>query len=653
MKNRLLNMKKQFRIGVLMPAFICCWVSIRAAAQDLDALIAKYPNDYAVILNYNKDTRIFIKDGQPQAETKVSVEILVLDDKANGSYNKYRVYHGSFNDLKDLEAYTKVPDGRGYKKIKVTEIKTESSRSRGVFYDDVKESAFDFPSLTKGALAYVTYTETDKDAHLLSPFYFVSYMPVINEKFTLRFPSDMQVKYTVKNDSSHLVNIAEDLKGREYSYTFTAANLQHLDRYGNSPSASYYEPHVIIQVASYKDDNGETIRFLGNLDDLYKWNYSFIKNLDNTNDAQLKHLSDSLTAGVTSDREKAKNIYQWVQHHVKYVAFEDGMEGFVPRRAALVCSRRFGDCKDMSSLLTALLQIAGIKAYFTWIGTRSIPYDYTDVALPITDNHMIATVQLGNEWVFLDGTDPNCIFGFPSGFIQGKQALVSISENEYKTLRVPEVDAEKNLVTDSTFISLSDNGIRGNSSVYYKGYFGVDLTNSLLYKDASDRKEYVKSKMGKASNKFILGDYSINAVKEEDKFMNIKASFEVPDYSKKITDELYINLNLEKFFSGSSIIDTAKRKVGMENEYRYVIRQYTILDIPSNYKVTYLPKNFSVKDNLLGFSIQYTQQNGKVIAMQEMHNNYLLMQPKDFVQWNSTVRQILNQYKEQVVLQKQ
>ena len=116
MKNRLLNMKKQFRIGVLMPAFICCWVSIRAAAQDLDALIAKYPNDYAVILNYNKDTRIFIKDGQPQAETKVSVEILVLDDKANGSYNKYRVYHGSFNDLKDLEAYTKVPDGRGYKK---------------------------------------------------------------------------------------------------------------------------------------------------------------------------------------------------------------------------------------------------------------------------------------------------------------------------------------------------------------------------------------------------------------------------------------------------------------------------------------------------------------------------------------------------------
>ena len=646
-------MRQHIYIRFLLLCVVICVVYNRAGAQDLDALIAKYPNDYAVILNYNKDTHVFLKDGQPQAETKVSVEILVLDDKANGQYNKYRVYHGSFNDLKDLEAYTKVPDGRGYKKIKVTEIKTESSRSRGVFYDDVKESAFDFPSLTKGALAYVTYTETDKDAHLLSPFYFVSYMPVINEKFTLNFPADMQLKYTLKNDSSHLVTIAEDHKGREHSYTFTAADIKPVDRYGNAPSASYYEPHVIIQVASYKNENGETVQFLGNLDDLYKWNYSFIKDLDNTNDAALKHLADSLTAGVNSDREKAKNIYQWVQHNVKYVAFEDGMEGFVPRRAALVCSRRFGDCKDMSSLLTALLQIAGVKAYFTWIGTRSIPYDYTDIALPITDNHMIATVQIGNEWIFLDGTDPNCIFGFPSGFIQGKQALVAIGEKEYKTLRVPEVDAEKNMVTDSTFISLSDNGIKGNSSVYYKGYFGVDLTNSLLYKDASDRKEYVKFKMGKASNKFILGDYSINPIREEDKFMNIKANFEVPDYSKKIADELYINLNLEKFFTSSSIIDTAKRKVGLENDYRYVIRQYTILDIPKNYKVTYLPKNFSVKDDLLGFSIQYTQQNDKVIAMQEMHNNYLLMQPKDFVQWNGAVRQILNQYKEQVVLQKQ
>ena len=79
--------------------------------------------------------------GQPQAETLVNVDILILDDKANGSYNKYKLYHGGFNEISNLEAYTKVPDGRGFKKIKVTDFKTQNSPSEGIFYDDVKEQA--------------------------------------------------------------------------------------------------------------------------------------------------------------------------------------------------------------------------------------------------------------------------------------------------------------------------------------------------------------------------------------------------------------------------------------------------------------------------------------------------------------------------------
>ena len=61
----------------------------------------------------------------------------------------------------------------------------------------------------------------------------------------------------------------------------------------------------------------------------------------------------------------------------KYVAFEDGMGGFVPREAGLVCSRRFGDCKDMASILTAMNRAAGIPAYFTWLGTRDLPYTFS------------------------------------------------------------------------------------------------------------------------------------------------------------------------------------------------------------------------------------------------------------------------------------
>jgi len=359
-------------------------------------------------------------------------------------------------------------------------------------------------------------------------------MPVVNQKFTVTYPSDMQLIFTPKNLEGYSITVSEDKKGRTYNQVYVAKDIKSIDKYSGMPPASYYEPHVVLRIASFKNGNNETERFLSNIDDLYKWDYSFLQNINVSKSELLQKLADSLTAGISDAKEKARKIYEWVQKNIKYVAFEDGLEGFIPRQAELVCTRRFGDCKDMSSLLTSLLRCAGLNAYFTWIGTRDIPYEYEEVPLPLTDNHMIAAVEIAGEWLFLDGTSSTGIFGFPSGFIQGKQALVAISPSEYKILRIPEVEAEKNEITDSTFITITEKGIKGNCSVYYKGYFGSDITGTLQYKEAGTLKDYVKYRMGKASNKFILGNYQINHLNENLKLVNVKADFEVPDYGKKL-----------------------------------------------------------------------------------------------------------------------
>jgi hypothetical protein len=632
-------------------AFVFCVADARS--QTLAELRAKYPESHAVVLNYTEDTRIYLENDKPVAETKVVKEILVLDDKANGMYNKYYVYHGSFDEFINIEAYTKVPSGNGYTKIKVQEIQTASSRSKGVFYDDVKETKFDFPSLTAGAIAYISYTIIEKDGHMLTPLYMRSYMPVVKEKFTITYPSNIEFLFTVKNDAAKIISVTEDKKGRNYSTVFAAQDVKESERFGSAPAASYYEPHVIIRIGSYKNEEGKQMSFLKQLDDLYNWNYGFIKQMQEQDETEIKELSDSLTANVASEKEKARKIYQWVQQNIKYVAFENGLEGFIPRPAGLVCSRRFGDCKDMASLLTLLLKKAGIKAYFTWIGTRDIPYDYHEVPQPITDNHMISTILVDGQWIFLDGTDPNCIFGFPSGFIQGKQALVGISENKYELVRVPEVEAEKNMALDSTFISLSDKGITGRSNVSYYGYYGIDVNNAIFYKNADDTRDYVKYRMGKASNKFILNEYSIKHTDRDNKTVNIKANFEVPDYGKKIGDEWYINLNLEKFFTNNSLIDTAKRKVGIMNDYKYVIRQYAIVDIPQGYVATDVPDNFKTDNDVIGFTISYTKEKDRIVACQQFTSKTLLLTTDQFNAWNDAIRKVLAQYKKQVVLKKQ
>jgi hypothetical protein len=620
-------------------------------AQVLQQMQQQFPGQLAAFTKCNKLVNIKFSSGKLVAESEEENEMIILDDRAQGSYNRYSTYHGSFDELKELEAYTSIPDGNKYKKVKVTEFKTQHSPSNGIFYDDVKETSFDFARLTTGALCNVRIKELLTDIHLLTGYHFYTYLPTARFSYTVACPQNIDFRFMLKNNKDSIVQVNTYKKGKTNYYEFTASNIKLKERYSSAPSMRYYEPHVIVYVAGYTDDDGVYHNVLSRLDDLYAWNYDFIRNVNTTPSDVLTHLADSLTKSATTPMEKARKIYGWVQQHIKYVAFEQGLEGFIPRQAADVCTKRYGDCKDMSSLITALLKLSGVEAYYTWIGTRSIPYRYDEVFLPITDNHMISTARIDGKWYFLDGTDPNCIFGLPSSHIQGKQALLAISDKEYKILDVPVPETAASIAEDSTFIAFENDGIKGRMQVAYSGYFGIDLMNSLLYKHGDDERDYVKYRMGKASNKFIMGNYSINKTDPDNKKVTIAADFEVPGYGKKIADEIYINLNLEKFYNGA-VIDTARRKSPIENDFGYIIRQHTQLKIPEGYAVSYQPKDFSYSNDVFDFSIQYKQYGTSIIATQEIKVKPLYIYPTQFTDWNTAVQKLTTQYKEQVVLKK-
>ena len=620
-------------------------------AQDIEAISKMYPNALAVTANHKKEMTFFMQKNVPLAQTTEEIDMLMLSDKANGIYNNYSVYNSSFEEVKNLEAYTKVPDGNKYRKIKVTDFKTKDASGRSVFYDDFKETTFNFPSLSKGAIASVSHTELHKEIRLIGPTYFMSHLPVLNMEFTVSFPQSMDIRYIVKNNDGNIITISESSKGKQKTVTFSAKNINIKERYSNAAAVSYNEPHVIVYVASYQHDKDNKVFVFHSQQSFYKWNYSFLNGINTEPSTAIKQLADSLTIKKNNDYEKAKAIFQWVQEHVKYVAFEDGLEGFIPRQAKDVYAKRYGDCKDMSSLLTDLMLSAGLKAHFTWIGTRQIAYDYDDVHLPITDNHMISTVNIGNEWIFLDATDPNCIFGFPTKDIQGKQALIAIDNNNYKIIRVPEVLANKNKYVYSTHLRITDNGISGNVNVSYSGYFGNDIYNSLVYKDPKDVREFVKYKISKGNNKFNLEDYKILYPNKDEKKVNIDATFNLPDFGTKIGNEYYLNLNLDKFFSAATI-DTSKRKVAVNNDYKFQVEHFTTLDIPDAYKVTYLPKDLSLKNKNYTATIQYISNASKVIVKQVIESESIWITPSEFDSWNKMVKDLTNAYKEQIVLQK-
>ena len=87
-------------------------LSLQAVSgQAVEEVLQQYLHEMAVMTRFNRETKIYLKDNKPVAQSSEEVEMLMLDDRANGLYNKYYIYHGIFDELKDIDAYTRVPDG--------------------------------------------------------------------------------------------------------------------------------------------------------------------------------------------------------------------------------------------------------------------------------------------------------------------------------------------------------------------------------------------------------------------------------------------------------------------------------------------------------------------------------------------------------------
>lgn len=279
-------MKKIFFTNI--PIAIITLSAIHLNAQSLEKMQELFPDKLAIFSNVNRSVEISLNKGVPYAEADEVSEMMVLNDKANGIFNKDKVYHSTFNELKKLEAYTLVPDGNSTQKIKVTDFKTQSSPGNGVFYDDVKETSFDYPKMVKGSISHVETVHFNKDIRLMNSFYFSSYLPVYNATYSVTYPEDVDVKYIIKNDVNKIVTVTESKRGRKKKLEFTANNINNYDYFGNGTSIPYYALHVIVYVASYKTNN-ETVPVFSSVDELYKWNSGFLKDINTTIDEPEKN----------------------------------------------------------------------------------------------------------------------------------------------------------------------------------------------------------------------------------------------------------------------------------------------------------------------------------------------------------------------------
>ena len=638
---------------VLFCSLMLCIVPSLGICQSKDVYEyykSKFPDESAVYLERSEVMNIVVEGDSLRVFSDNSEDLLLLKEQADVFSGK-RVYGSHFNKVDNLKAKTLVWDKNKYKEMVVSDFKKNNDRDEGIFYDDSYYYSFNFPAVTTRNRTQLQYRENLKDARFIPAFLFSSYMPQGKTSFTIKTTKDVDLYYEVLNDAAKKIQFKKTEKGNAVTYEWSAEDLSVVRGEDNSPSIRYYAPHVLCYVKSFQTKKGRQ-NVLNNLDDLYQWYQTFVSGLNKESSAAMTDVVNSLKKSSHSERELVKNVFYWVQENIQYIAFEQGMRGFIPHDGSYVCEKRYGDCKDMANLIVNMLQIAGVKAYHTWIGTRDIPYKYTALPTPLVNNHMIATyVTPEGEYIFLDGTSDHTPFGLPSSMIQGKEALIGIDAKNYVVKTVPIIGKEKNIITDSVTIRIENNQLVGSGKSSLNGYPKVFGGYELDRAETDDVKKSVTRMIGKGSNKFFLDDYKILNLDDRDKATRIDYSFRIGDYFQKIGDEMYINLNLNKD-SYNDFINTDIRKMPRENDYSYEKLERIEFVIPDGYTIEYLPPDAKLDGNLLGYEAQYRLVGNKVEFNKKYYINYLLLMPDQFREWNDSVKKVSEAYKESLILKK-
>ena len=215
--------------------------------------------------------------------------------------------------------------------------------------------------------------------------------------------------------------------------------------------------------------------------------------------------TQTLIAGAPDFYSKLSRITEYIQKNIRYFIVERGLGGLQANHAADIFRNRYGDCKDKTTLLISMLQVAGIHAVYMPVDDRR---DVVDPDSPsMVGNHMITAIELpadvqdprlravvktndGKRYLIFDPTNERTPVGNLPSYEQGSYGTLAIGAAS-QIIALPVLDPDTN-GTDvkGSFTLAADGTLTGSVDTSHIGPEGGDWRWIIKDTDEKERREY-------------------------------------------------------------------------------------------------------------------------------------------------------------------
>ena len=443
-------------------------------------------------------------------------------------------WHKEYDKVKRFSAHTITPDGKK-QEVEKDAIFTKTA-------GEYLEKTFTFPAVKPGSIVEYSYTVINERFWYLSPWYFQTDIYTLRSSFSVSIPTGYVYNVLYKNvppmfreprveerlDMDGNLSLGETVK----TFTWAQRDLRPITDEPYMSSEYDYRSSLRFQIVSY-DYRG------------FKWDYwegwdkkaEFLEQrfgeYQNAK-GDIRKLAEQITGELATPREKSRAIYDRIVS--EYRTTNEYTHGyFGHERMSELLETRSGTGEEKNLLLVQMHKEADIPAWPVMISTRDhakLDPDYPDLR---QFDYLIAFVQFGNEYEFLDCSSRLTPYGLlpPNCLVDGG-LLLDGKESQLVRVRGQSIFSGR---TDLTTMSIGEDGLVTCSTLCsFRGYYASSYGRRY---ERTTPEEFVKDEfLSNLNTEYQLGRHECR-LDSADSFV-LTVDYTAPDLVNKLDNNLVI-----------------------------------------------------------------------------------------------------------------
>jgi hypothetical protein len=555
-----------------------------------------------------KETTITVKKSG-FAEEKCQIVVTILNESGQ-HFGIFAQFYDKYSSISNLKGF--VYDKKGNRIEKLAGKFIDMSATSGfTLHDDSRVKLIQIKATSYPITLEFSYKKEYKGFFILPGFLvYPGYnVAVESSSYTLIEPinNKEQIRFKYQANQYFKETPSETKEGNNLKRTWNVNMLPALEEEILSANFTNATPHLMVAPCKF--------RFSGTTGSNESWNHiaawagQLCVGMDSLSVTTRQHIL-KLVTNATTNVEKAKILYEYMQQKVRYESVQVGIGSWQPISAETVDRLSYGDCKALTNYMKALLKVAGIKSNYVLVNAgndvSNIKRDFACCQF----NHAILMIPFEKDTVFLECTSQQNPFGYIGSFTDDRDVLVVEGPNGGFLKHTIIYNGEENKTLTRTTISL-DSSLNGKFTQNTK-YIGIatesihPLTLSILDK----QKEVLQCKNNVSQLK--IENFGFQETKTTLPEINETIEGKTTQFSQYANNSsitIPFNLVATIYWKFKRLSSRRSDIVIKRDEVKIDTICYSI---PSNFKVTNVPKPIKVDSKFGSYDLQVTLDGNKI-----------------------------------------